>query len=91
MCTTYTGMLLGCRALPDPNPPQRWCVLVREGPLKPLLTLPALPRSAYVPLFLATTAFCFPEGYNNTGLLEELKFKVGSLCRALTANALVTA
>ncbi|KAL4428069.1 hypothetical protein ABPG75_002158 [Micractinium tetrahymenae] len=32
--------------------------------------------SAYVPLFLATTAFCFPEGYNNTGLLDELKFKV---------------
>lgn len=48
-------------------------------------------RSAYVPLFLATSAFCFPEGFNNTALLDELKFKarVSHSCR-LHATSYVT-
>lgn len=37
----------------------------------------ALPaRSSYTPAFLAASALCFPGGFNKTGLLDDIKFKV---------------
>lgn len=33
--------------------------------------------SGYTPAFLATSALCFPDGYEKTGLSDDIKFKVG--------------
>lgn len=40
------------------------------------LTAPPPARSSYVPTFLGAAALCFPGGFNKSGLLDDIKFKV---------------
>ena len=41
---------------------------------------PSPPCSSYAPAFLGAAALCFTDGFNKTGLLDDIKFMVGFFC-----------